>query len=232
MADMEEILADLLAEAKQANRELARIAQAGGGSGGIGGGETSQEAARASGGLGSALSKAAGGLALGGVAKALGGAVGGAALSGLSAVGGAASAGTQAGAQQFLTSGGNFGASEGAFLRGAAGALGGGFFGEVTGINAAERVASRAEGSVTQIVEAAARAGNPLTREQIGGLQDVAFAREGRAEDARRLLGEVTNERFGGELERQTGAAGDRLSNALEALVDRMGQILDSRGSL
>lgn len=228
MAGMEEILADLLSEAKQANRELARIAQGGGGGDGIGGGETAQAAARAGGsaGLSASLSKAAGGLALGGVAKALGGAVGGAALSGLQAAGGALSAGAQAGAQQLLTSGGNFDAAGGAFLRGAANTLGGGFFGEVTGIDAAERIARRSEGSITQLAEAAARAGAPLTKEQIGGLSDLAFSREARAEDARKAVGEATNERYGAELGRQTGAAWERAM----ALLDRIESFFDGRG--
>lgn len=230
MASSEEILEEILDAIKDSNRELSGISSSAGG--GASGGEDSVRSA-AGGGGGSALSGFRGGLSKG-FAGSLGlsGGFAGLAASAGAAVGGAAADASTAAARSFLSSGGSGAAAGGGALKSLAGAVGDGFLGSVTGASDALAVSGRAEGSVSGIVEAAARAGNPLSKEQQSGLLGLATAREERVQEARRGLSAVSDEQFGGVLARQAEGAGGRLEKAIESLVSALTQLLAGRGSI
>lgn len=235
MASMEELLAEILEAVKESNRELAGISSGGAGSGG-------EDTKRADGGGGGGGGKGLATLQGLGLAPKLPGlsGIGGVSLGGLGGAAGALAAGVAgeaigalksgagAGLESFLSSGGSSAAAGGGFLRGGAQALGGGFFGEITGINSALAVSDRATGSVQGAVDAAARAGNPLSDGQISGLLSLSTAREERVEAGRRQLGAISDEQFGGVLGRQTEGATDRFSQA----VDRLIEALNGKSSL
>lgn len=231
MADLVELLSDLLDVGREISDKLDRLGAATGGAVGAGapsslagaggGGAPSTAAGRVASQLsGSSLAslagKAAGGLAIGAVGSVAGAAIG------------VAQQGVQGGATSFLTSGGSFAAAAGGFDRGVSGALTSLGIGQFTGDSAALNISQRAQADVGRLAEAAARAGGPLSKEQLTALTQQSQARETRVEDARRLLGTVSDEQFGKVQQQQRGEAGERFS----AAVDKLIAYLDGRSSL
>lgn len=225
MADIAELLTELVEVAHEILRSIDRIEVEGfGGAPGASGGGPGSGAAKST----SASKKTAGGEFRSGLtgqlgiptdrlaaARLAGRAAGGAAL----AAGAAAFATSATAAGAFISSGGSGQAASGAvdnlFSRGI-NAVG---LGGVTGDSAALAISQRAQADVGRIAEAAARAGGPLSKEQLTALSRQAGAREERVEDARRDLQTVTSEQFGEIKGRERDKAGERFEQAIDKLI-------------
>lgn len=229
MADLVELMSEVVDVLREISDKLDRGAPNGSATGASGpsslAGAGSTRPATAAGRVGAQL----GGSSL---ASLAGKAAGGLALTGLASVANAAidvaQAGVQGGATSFLTSGGSFAAASGGFDRGVSGALNSLGVGQFTGDSAALNISQRAQADVGRLAEAAARAGGPLSKEQLTALTQQSQARETRVEDARRLLGTVSDEQFGEVKETERDKAGDRFSAAVDKLIG----YLDGRSAL
>lgn len=195
--------------------------------GGLGGGpsttaaQTSTAGSRVAqqltgGSLRSLATRAAGGLALGAAGAVVG--------TGLSIAQQAAAGG----ATSFLASGGSAEAGIGGLNRGVSTALDRLGVGQFTGDSQALSISGRAQAEVSGLAERAARAGSPLSGEQINALRDQSTARETRVEDARRAVQTSFDEGFSDLQSRERDKGGDRLASAIESLVS----LLQGRQSL
>lgn len=90
-------------------------------------------------------------------------------------------------------------------------------------------IEGRALGGLQSLVEGAARAGEPLSNEQVRSLLSASTAREERVQVARDQLAEEANRQFPGLLERSKGIEQERVVAAMDRLVTAIESILGGR---